>query len=55
MEIIVDVTLHKEDIEGDRQSVEAVRAENKEEVIKALEPLLKEGWKIHMTSSRVNL
>ena len=54
MEVIIDVILHKEDIEGDKGSVESVRAESKDEVVKALEPLLQKGWKVYLTSTRIN-
>lgn len=54
MEVIIDVILKKEDIEGEKGSIEAVRTESKDEITKALEPLLEKGWEIYLTSTRIN-
>ena len=53
MEVIVEVTFQKESIDEEKQNVETIRQLTKDEIVAAFEPLLQEGWKIHITSSRV--
>jgi hypothetical protein len=54
MELVVEVTLLKKDIDDEDKSRDVIRMELKDRIIKQLNPLLDEGWDIHLTSSRIN-
>ncbi len=54
MELVVEITLLKKDIEDKDQNRDTIRRELKDRVVEQLNPLLEEGWDIHLTSSRIN-
>ena len=53
MEIVIEVTLLKKDIDDEDKSRDVIRMELKDRIVTQLNPLLEEGWDIHLTSSRI--